>query len=92
MGAWIETHYKKQLETYQGRTLRGCEDWNKEVGLWKDFGGVAPYVDAWIESKDKGTETFGIFEPPRKLRLVLFPNMFLCWDMKGNFFCSYRNK
>lgn len=30
---------------------------------------VAPYVGAWIESKDKGTETFGIFAPPRMLHL-----------------------
>ena len=30
---------------------------------------VAPYVGAFIESKDKGTETFGIFVPPRMLHL-----------------------
>lgn len=30
---------------------------------------VALYVGALIESKDKGTETFGIFAPPRMLHL-----------------------
>ena len=55
------------------RTLRGCVDWNTLTCSQLTTLKVAPYVGAWIESKDKGTETFGIFAPPRMLHLWRLP-------------------